>query len=417
MFWRAWLRSLAVKRPQSVLAFAALALGATVASLLLNVYGDARRKMQNEFQAHGPNVVVAPAAAPSTSAGPVAGNSEASAAELIDASTATRIQAHAKVNSRSADPSAAGTVTVPVLYAVVSVGSPKVSDRAPANVVAVGADLAALHALNPAWKLILPANAPLDNLGSNQCLIGSHAAGLLELAAGDTLELAPSAGGSGTAITAAATGTQAFVIAGLVSSGGPEDDQVFVPLDVVQQLTGLSGKVSLVEMRLQGTSREVEAAMHDLSAAFPSVEVRPVREIVRSEGKVLGTMQALLWALAALILGVVVLCVMATVTTILLHRRKEVAVMKALGASDRAVAVLFLAEIVALGIAGGLVGFAAGALLARRLGLDLFGVPLNTDWGAALPVLVAAVLVAALPALLPVSTVRSIDPARVLKGE
>ena len=415
MFWRAWLRSLAVKRPQSVLAFAALALGATVASLLLNVYGDAQRKMQREFRAYGPNVVVAPAAAPSASADPVVANSVVSATGLIDSGTVAHLQA--QETSRSADPSAASMVSVPVLYAVVSAGSPKASDRARADVVAAGADLAALRALNPAWKVSFAANAHLHNLDSNQCLIGSHAAARLELTAGDTLEIAPVAGGSGTAISGAATGTRAFVIAGLVSSGGPEDDQVFVPLNVLQQLTGLSGKVSLVEMRLQGTSREVEAAIHDLSVAFPSVEVRAVREIVRSEGKVLGTIQALLWAVAALILGVVVLCVMATVTTILLHRRKEVAVMKALGASDRAVAVLFLAEIVALGIAGGLVGFAAGALLARRLGVDLFGVPLNTDWGAALPVLVAAVLVAALPALLPVSTVRSIDPARALKGE
>jgi putative ABC transport system permease protein len=416
MFWRAWLRSLAVKRSQSLLAFAALALGATVASLLLNVYGDAQRKMQRQFRAYGPNVVIAPAAAPSASAGPAIDNPEVSAAGLIDSGTVARVQAHVQRTSKSVDPSAASTVSVPVLYAVVSAASTKVSDHPPVKVVAVGADFAALHALNPAWKLSLGANAPLDNLGANRCLIGSHAAARLELRAGGTLDLA-TGGGSDPALGGAATGTRALAIAGLVSSGGPEDDQVFVPLDTLRQLAGLSGKVSLVEMRLQGTAQQVDAVIHDLRAAFPSVEVRPVREIVQSEGEVLGTIQALLWALAALILGVVVLCVMATVTTILLHRRKEVAVMKALGASDRAVFALLLAEIVALGIAGGLVGFAAGALLARRLGVDLFGVPLNTDWSTALPVLLAAVLVAALPALLPVSMVRSIDPARALKGE
>jgi putative ABC transport system permease protein len=240
-------------------------------------------------------------------------------------------------------------------------------------------------------------------------------------AASEALNLASDKGGARQPVkgplASAAAEPQVFTIAGLVSSGGPEDNQVFVPLGALQQLMGLSGKVSLVEMRLPGTPGEADAEVRDLSRAFPSVEVRPVREIMQSEGRVLGTMQALLLALAALIVGVVVLCVMATVTTILLDRRKEVAVMKALGASDRAVFALLLAEIAALGIAGGLVGFAAGALLARRLGVDLFGVPLNTDWGTALPVLVATVLAAALPALLPVSTVRSIDPARALKGE
>jgi putative ABC transport system permease protein len=395
MLWRAWLRSLAVKRPQSVLAFAALALGATVASLLLNVYGDARRKMQREFRAYGPNVVAAPAAIPSG---------------LIDSGTVAEIQAHIQERSRLVNPSAASALSVPVLYAVVSAGSPKTSGRAPSNVVAVGADLLALHALNPTWNLSPASSSPVDNPGPDGCLIGAHLAARLELKQGDALELASSAAPGPTMLDAAATiEPQTFTIAGLVSSGGPEDDQVFVPLTTLQQLTGLTGKVGLVQMRLQGTTEEVEAAIRDLSVAFPAVEVRPVREIVQSEGKVLGTIQALLWALAALIVGVVVLCVMATVTTIMLDRRKEVAVMKALGASDRAV--------VALGIAGGLVGFATGALLARRVGVDLFGVALNTDWSTAPPVLVAAVLVAALPALLPVSTVRSIDAARALKGE
>jgi len=410
MFWRAWLRSLAVKRPQSLLAFAALALEATVASLLLNVYGGARRKMQSEFRSDGPNVVVAPA-----NSG-VADGSAVSPAGLIDSGTVERVQAHLRTNSTSPD-KASPVVAVPVLYAVVLAGSPKAPHGPLTSLVAVGAELAALYALNPAWKLSLAPDTAFDNLGSNRCLIGSHAAARLELTAGDTLELEAAAGGSAPAGSSTAAGTRAFTVAGLVSSGGSEDDQVFLPLDPLQEVTGLGGKVSLVEMRLPGTASEVESAIGGLRRGVPSVEVRPVREIVQTEGKVLSTIQSLLWALAALILGVVVLCVMATVTTIMLHRRKEVAVMKALGASDRAVAVLFLAEIVALGIAGGLVGFAAGALLARRLGVDLFGVPLSTDWSAVLPVLLAAVLAAALPALLPVSTIRGIDPAHALKGE
>jgi putative ABC transport system permease protein len=203
----------------------------------------------------------------------------------------------------------------------------------------------------------------------------------------------------------------------VVSSGGPEDDQVFLPLEALQQLTGLSGKISLVEMRISGASNEVEAAVSGLSRTFPSLEVRPVREIVQSEGRVLSTIRGLMLALAALILGVVLLCVMATVSTIVLERAKEVAVMKALGASDRALFGLLLTEIGALGLAGGLVGFALGALISRRLGVDLFGAALDTDWHALLPVLGAALLASALPALLPVWSVRGIDPSRVLRGE
>src|SRR5579863_8478743 len=61
LFWRLWLRSLTVKRPQAVLAIGSVLVGATVASMLLNLYGDVRRKMTQEFSAYGPNIVLASA--------------------------------------------------------------------------------------------------------------------------------------------------------------------------------------------------------------------------------------------------------------------------------------------------------------------------------------------------------------------
>ena len=395
MFFRVWFRSLSVKRPQSLLAFAALALGATVASLILNMYGDARRKMQGEFRAYGPNVVVS-AANPGGSSTPSA---TAAAAELsggtMDASLIGDLQKHLP----------AGASAVPVLYSVAWArpGTFSASHAAGSNLVAVGADFEALQALNPSWKL----GATSDAFGPGRCVLGTHAAGRLQLKPGDTLEV----GAIGSDEDAACS------ITGLVSSGAAEDDQVFLPLNAGQHVAGLEAKISLVEMRVPGGPREVNAAAGALQRAFPALDVRPVREIVQGEGRVLGMIRGLLLALAVLIVGVVGLCVMATVTTIVLERKKDVAVMKALGASDRKVLALLLVEIGALGVIGGIVGFAAGALLSRRVGVNLFGVALNTDWRTLPAVLMAALLAAAVPALLPISTVRRIDPARALKGE
>src|SRR5690348_20606 len=60
LFWRLWFRSLTVKRPQAALAVGSVLVGAAVASMLLNLYGDVRRKMTQEFRAYGPNVFLAP---------------------------------------------------------------------------------------------------------------------------------------------------------------------------------------------------------------------------------------------------------------------------------------------------------------------------------------------------------------------
>ena len=414
MFWRVWLKSLAVKRPQSALAFAALALGAAVASLLLNLYGGAERKMQSEFRAYGPNVILGPAAHQSESADFAPGPGG-----LMDESVGPQLQG--ELGSLGA--AASRSIAVPVLYAVVSARPAGKPGSPGSDLAGVGTDLTALFALNPAWKL----TGTLGNAPSEVCVLGEHAAERLGLKRGDLITVSIAGSDStksgvfrsATDNAAADTGGNpaAFTIATLISSGGPEDDQVFLPLEALQQLSGLGGKISLVEMRISGTPSEVESAINRLAQTFPTLEVRPVREIVRSEGQVLKTIRGLMLALSALILGIVLLCVMATVTAIVLERTKEVAVMKALGASERTLFGLLLAEIGALGISGGLVGFAVGAVAARRLGVDLFGVTLEPDWRALLPVLGAALLASALPALVPIWSVRSIDPARALRGE
>jgi len=402
MFFRLWLRSLAVKRPQSALAFAALALGATVASLLMNLYGDARRKMQDEFRAYGPNVILLPA---QTEA--LVSDLPANSTSLMDEAELARIE----TLSHALDSATSRTLAVPVLYAVATI-RPANNPSVPAStLVATGSDFASLRLLNPAWKL----NGEIDDRAG--CLLGLHAADRLGLRAGDSIVLSSPGSASGASSGAKSANPVDCRITGLISSGSAEDDQVFLPLGHLQQITNLEGSISLVEMRVSGTPTDVESAAQSFSRAFPELDVRPVREIVRSEGRLLTILRALIAWLAAIIIGVVALCVTATVTAIVLERRKEIAVMKALGASERIVSSLLLTEIGALGVAGGLAGFSVGAFLARRLGLDLFGVTLRVDWATLLPVLAAAVLVAALPALVPVSTVRSVDPARALRGE
>src|SRR5580658_8256091 len=63
MFWRLWWRAVSVKRSQAVLALGSLMVGAAITSMLLNLYGDVRRKMTEDFRAYGANVVIAPASA------------------------------------------------------------------------------------------------------------------------------------------------------------------------------------------------------------------------------------------------------------------------------------------------------------------------------------------------------------------
>ena len=396
LFWRLWLRALTVKRLQAGLAIGSLLVGAAVTSTLLNLYGDVHRKMTREFRAYGANVVVAP---------PAAQGNARSAGNLMDEGLLEQLKPFRQRIS--------GIEAVPLLNVVVRLRRVPLDPRLPEfqNVVAVGADFAALRKLSPAWRVQGPGSA--GPLSSDQCVIGSHVASRLRLQVGDSvgLEKILEEGKEARADSAA------FRVSAILSSGASEDDHVFVSLASLQGLAGLEGKINLVELSVPGETGEIERVVQGLSAVLGGAEVRPIRQIVYSQGRVLKTIRGLLLSLTALILVIIALCVMATMTAIVLERRKDIAVMKALGAGDRLVMRLFLAEGAGLGLIGGLAGFGLGYLIARDMGQRLFAVALDPAWWAFPVVCLLTVGLAVTATLLPVRIVRSVQPATALKGD
>lgn len=407
MFWRLWLRSLTVKRPQAALAILSVGVGAALAAMLLNLYGDARRKMTQEFRRYGANVIVAPAypepgGRPNISDAQAAGlSSSETIAGVMDEDVVNRVAALRNLQN--------GLAAVPLLNVVV-----RVKCRAPAprlaefeDVVAVGTDFAALRNLNPSWRVESRAEE------GPSCAVGTHLASRLRLGPGDTVELQamnqPPSGGEPL--------RGVFRISSVLSTGAFEDEQVFLPLAALQELASLSGKISLVEVSVPGETAEVERLVGELGRSLPGVDVRPVRQIVYSSGKVLDTIRWLVVSLTAVILTIIALCLTATMTAIVLERRKDIAVMKALGASDRLVMKLFLTEGAGLGFLGGLAGFGLGVELAREAARRLFDVNLSLTWWTFPAVSLASVLLVMVAAFFPVRIVRGVEPATVLKGE
>ena len=399
LFWRLWWRSLTIKRPQAGLAIASVLVGAAVASMLLNLYGDVRRKMTQEFRAYGPNVILAPG---DSREAPSAAASEAPAG-LMEAGIAERL---APVLARTK-----GAAAVPVLYAVTVLKRLPPDPRLPEmeNVVAVGTDFEDLRQLYPAWRVELKG----DSLKPGEAVIGARVASLLHLGAGDSFELASLGADSGLGQTE----TNTYRVRAILSTGASEDEQVFVALDSLQALTRLEGKISLVEVSLPGETAEIERIVNDLQNSLAGVEVRPVRQIVYSSGKVLDTIRWLTVSLTGLILVIIALSVMATMTTIVLERKKDIAVMKALGASDHLVMDLFLSEGAGLGLIGAVAGFALGVVLARGVAAELFGVALTPPWWTLPVVALAGTLLAVAATIFPVRIVRGVRPASVLQGE
>ena len=307
-----------------------------------------------------------------------------------------------------------GVTALPMLYGVVHLKRIPSDSRLPdfVNVVAVGTDLAGLSRMNPGWR----ESKAMDYTGPLSlplCAVGAHIASRLRVASGDTLYLEPLAPSPRGLAQASAS----CRLASVFTTGSPEDDQVFLPLEELQRMMGMAGQISLVQLRLDGQTGEIERAIHELSKALPGVDVRPIRQIVYSEGRVLGVIRWFLLSVTALILVIIVICLMATMMAIALERRKDIGVMKALGASDFQVMRLFLMEGAALGLVGGCAGFLLGSFWAFGLARHLFGVTLVVIWWTLPLVCGLAALLALGASVSLIRLVQGIQPAVVLKGE
>jgi putative ABC transport system permease protein len=375
-----------------------LLVGAAVISMLLNLYGGVGRKMEQEFRAYGSNAVVAPRSSTSPET--------ATSSGVMDEAVMKTVQEF--VQQRR------GGIAAPVLYAVVRLQRFSPDPRLPqsANVVAVGTDLAALCQMNRGWGESKPRGYSTP-LSQSNCAIGAGIAAHFHIGPGDAIYLQPLTPPAGPGVQDRAP----CRISTVLTTGSSEDDQVFLPLQELQSMIGMTGKISLVHLSVPGDTSQIEHSIRELSKALPGVEVRPIRQIVYSEGRILGVIRRILFSVTALILIIIAICVTATMTAMVLERRKDIGAMKAMGASDRQVMQLFLAEGAALGMGGGCAGFFLGGVCADGLAHHLFGVTLNLIWWILPLVCGFDVLLALGAAVCQHGTARAMQPAAVLRGE
>jgi putative ABC transport system permease protein len=376
MFWRIVRRLFAAQRGRLLVILLALGASAALTAALLNLQVDARDRLTKEFRVFGANIIVAPRDTKSSSAGVV----------TLDESIVDKVR-------QSLPPRASADS---YLYLVASVSA--ASSAQPVNAVIAGKRTERI-AQSPGQSAIV---TPRDN--QNLCSVGVKAAQQLNLQPADTLTLK--------------NDKREEVCTSEIadSRGDAQDSQIVVNLDAAQRLASLPGKVSLVQVSVPGTPREIREYIATLTQNIPAADVHGLRQFTDAEAKIYTRISGLLTATTALVLALTGLCVMAAMTNVAMERKNDVGLMKAIGGATRRVLRLFLAEAALLGLAGGIVGAAAGLLLSIWLGKTVFGVAARPRL-IVYPVSVALTILVAIVSSYPLRRLANISPASVFRGE
>lgn len=151
------------------------------------------------------------------------------------------------------------------------------------------------------------------------------------------------------------------------------DNQVFVPLDVLQRALGREGEVSQFWVKVD-RAEDVPRIGEALKTALAGqVDILTFERQARLVAQSLETVQtnSVVGAGLALVVGALItLLSMALVTR---ERTREIGVLKAIGASNRDVAAQFLVESVALAVLGGTAGVALFGLAGSPVTLLIAG--------------------------------------------
>ena len=362
MFARMLLRASLVRRGRALSALLAVVVAAAVATAMLNLYLEVQAKLRNEFSKYGANIVV------------VGKQGQALPADAL---------------ARAQKALAGRGIAVPFAYVVAST-----SDGTP--IVAAGTDMASVRRLDSWWSVSAWPGA------AGQALVGTRAAAVVS-PQGQPFDLKF----QGHTIHLTAAGT--------LTTGAAEDSRVYLPLAEFTAWTEV--QPSTIEIDASGSAAQVTATMKQVAAAIPEAEVHPVRQIMEAEGRVLGKTRSTLLAAAALIILTAALCVLATLTAWVLDRRRDFAIMKALGASERLITGFFAAEAASIGALGALLGYGIGIGAAAWIGRANFQAAISPRLSVLPSVFVGSVVVALLSAALPMALLRRVQPAAILRGE
>ncbi len=263
-----------------------------------------------------------------------------------------------------------------------------------------------------------------------EIMVGSALAKRENLKAGDTVALTGK------------NGAETVTVVGVFDSGDDADDQLYGTLDLAQKLSGLDGKVASIEVSALTTpdnelSRRaalnpaalssqdyetwyctayVSAICYQIQSVITDSMASAVRQVAEGEGAILDKTQLLMILITAMSLIGASLGISNLVTAGVMERSQEFGLLKAIGARDGQITGVVVTEILVTALIGGVAGYFMGFGFAQLIGWNVFGSAIEMK-PLVIPIVAGLIVLMAMAGCIPaIRMVLRLRPAEVLHG-
>lgn len=451
-FLRMIFRSFSRQFKRRLLIAVTVCLSATVSVAMLGVVFDVGDKLNAELSTYGSNIIVQPKADAvvndlynmgGDADSSASGTSESDPTTFLKESDVSKIKTifwafnitnfapelniHADVNcasesAASADSSSCKASGVPIVGTWFAKTLHMDSGES---------TVAGMNGMRSWWKL--DGSWPKDD--SAQGLIGTTLASKLGVATGDTVTLyKTTADGS--------RNKQQITITGIYDSGDSDNNAMYIPSFTAQVLANLPDSIDKIEVKALTTpdndlarkaSKNPNALTQDewetwyctaypssiayqIEEVLPGAVAKQVRQVAALQGDVLNKTQAVMVLMTVLSLVAAAIAVANLMAASIGERGSELALLKAIGATDGAVSRLMLAETAVISLVGAIAGALLGSGVAQIVGHVVFGSGITMRPMVFVLVFVLLAVTVLVASLSSIRAILGLRPAEVLHG-
>lgn len=241
----------------------------------------------------------------------------------------------------------------------------------------------------------------VDTLNYNECLLGAQVSKALNLKENDKLNIDK---------------TEFTVAKRLPETGTVDDDRVFVNLKAAQEIFGIQNQISAIE--IMGCCNAIsEGLLSNLRNLLPDTRITTINQIVSTQIETNSMMYKTSIIFLIIILFVGTISIGNFMWANVNERRKEIGILRMLGALKKEIYTILLLKATILGFIGGVFGYLLGTFSAYYLApvlaqIQIAPIPVYLLWSV-----IISIFISILGSLLPAYFAARIEPFSNMQEE